>query len=359
MLESSLQTGFPVVLVTGVTGYIGSHVALELARAGLSVVGVDNFQNSQRAVLDELRKLSPAEIGFVELDVRDQQALGSVFEQHNVVSVVHLAGSKAVGESTVDPLGYYDNNVGGAIALLAVMAEHRVRSLVFSSSCTVYGNAPQREMPLTELSLVRPTNPYGRTKLHVEEILKDLVATNEGWNIAVLRYFNPAGADESGRLGEDPKGTPHNLMPYVMQVAVGLRERVGIHGDDYDTPDGTCIRDYIHVSDLARGHVDALRSLGSQAPYEVYNLSTGVGSSVLDVVRCAEMATGTPIAVEVRPRRPGDAVVAYGDPAKANGVLGWKAERDLMQMCADHWRWQQINPDGYQGDTAEARIAEV
>ncbi len=332
-------------LVTGGAGYIGSHTCLELLHAGHRVTVVDNLCNSSRESLRRVRDLAGRDVVFHHVDINDAAALRRVFADGPFDAVVHFAGLKAVGESGRIPLRYYANNVTGTLELLKVMDEHDCRRLVFSSSATVYGD-PAR-VPITEDFPLSATNPYGRTKLFIEEILRDLCAADPRWTCILLRYFNPVGAHESGRLGEDPRGLPNNLMPYVMQVAVGRLPELGVFGNDYPTPDGTGVRDYIHVVDLARGHLAALDRLGGLAGCVPVNLGTGRGYSVLEMVAAAERASGRPVPYRVVPRRPGDVALCYADPARARELLGWHAERDLDRMCADHWRWQSANPDGY------------
>jgi UDP-glucose 4-epimerase len=334
-----------MILLTGATGYIGSHTWLALHAAGLPAVGLDSFANSSPAVLGRLAALGADVSRFVEADVRDGAALDAVFAAHPIEAVVHFAARKAVGESVARPLDYWDANVGGLVSLLRAMERHGCRRLVFSSSATVYGT-PER-LPLDEDAALGATNPYGATKLAGESLLGAMAAADAGFRVGLLRYFNPVGAHASGTLGEDPRGTPNNLMPYVAQVAVGKRAALAVFGDDYPTPDGTGVRDYLHVEDLAEGHVAALRHLlGDGASFTV-NLGTGRGHSVLEVVRAFEAASGRPVAYTVAPRRPGDVAACYADPAKALALLGWRTTRDLARMCEDTWRWQSRNPDGY------------
>lgn len=336
------------VLVTGGAGYIGSHTAVALHEAGRDVVLIDNFDNSSPAAVDAVRALTSPDVAFVESDLRDRTVLDEVFDAHDVDEVIHFAARKAVGESVAIPLEYYGNNLGSTIALAETMIEHGVRKLVFSSSCTVYGQP--ESIPVTESAPTGAESPYGWTKYMSEQILRDAAAA-EDLDIVLLRYFNPVGAHESGTLGEDPNGIPNNLVPFVMQVAVGRREQVGIFGGDYETPDGTCIRDYIHVVDLAEGHVAALDALDRalRGACTAVNLGTGVGSSVLDVIKAAEGAVGAPIAHEIVDRRAGDVEQIYADPAYAREVLGWTATRDLDTMMRDHWNWQRQNPNGFGG----------
>ena len=333
------------VLLTGATGYIASHTWLALQAAGLRVVGLDNFSNSSPAVLDRIARLSGTTPEFVQADVRDGAALDALFTREPIDAVVHFAAFKAVGESASRPLAYFANNVGGLLALCEAMERHGTRTLVFSSSATVYGR-PER-LPIREDAPLSTTNPYGATKLMSEEILRPLQAAECGWTIALLRYFNPVGAHESGLIGEDPRGTPNNLMPYVAQVAVGRRERLQVFGNDYATADGTGVRDYIHVVDLAEGHVAALRYLLESKRSITANLGTGRGHSVLELVHAFERASGRSVPCEIVGRRPGDVDACYADPALARRELGWEARRDLDAMCTDAWRWQRQNPDGY------------
>ncbi len=327
------------ILVTGGAGYIGSHTCVELLAAGYDLVVIDNFSNSKPAVLGRVEQISGRKIPFMEVDIRDRGALRDVFRQHAIDAVIHFAGLKAVGESVSQPLRYYDNNISGSIALFEVMAESGVKTLVFSSSATVYGD-PQ-SVPIREDFPLSATNPYGRSKLMLEEILRDLSRSDESWKIALLRYFNPVGAHESGIIGEDPNGIPNNLMPYITQVAVGKLQQLSVFGDDYPTPDGTGVRDYIHVVDLARGHLAALGALSDKPGVMTVNLGTGQGYSVLDVVRAFEKASDRPVSYRIAPRRPGDVAQCYADPTLAQELLGWRAERGLEEMCRDSWRWQQ------------------
>lgn len=335
------------VLLTGGAGYIGTHTAVELLNCGHEVVIYDNFSNSQPESIRRVERITGQSITVVQGDVRDQPALERVFTEHHIDSVVHFAGKKAVGESVTMPIDYFDNNVNGTLVLLRAMERHGVRKLVFSSSATVYGS-PQY-LPLDEAHPTSVTNPYGRSKLFVEEILADLYQSNPAWSLTVLRYFNPIGAHPSGLIGEDPSGIPNNLLPYIAQVAVGRRAHVQVFGGDYATPDGTGVRDYIHVVDLARGHVKALEKLHAQSEPEwlTINLGTGQGYSVLDVVRAFEQACGKPLPYAIADRRPGDIASCYANPAHALATLNWQAEHDLATMCADAWRWQSQNPNGY------------
>lgn len=333
------------VLLTGAAGYIASHTWCALEAAGYEVLGVDNFVNSSRKVLARLEGLLGHAPDFIEADVCDPAAMRQVFAQRRVDAVIHFAALKAVGESTRMPLAYYRNNLGGLTNVCETMREAGCRRMVFSSSATVYGQ-PER-LPIPEDSPLSATNPYGQTKLMGEQILRDLEASEAGWQIAYLRYFNPVGAHPSGLMGEDPRGVPNNLMPYVAQVAVGRRDHLQVFGGDYDTPDGTGVRDYIHVMDLAEGHVAALRHLLTQERSATVNLGTGQGYSVLDVVRAFEKASGRKVAYEITARRPGDVAACYADPARARDLLGWTARLGLDAMCVDTWRWQSDNPQGY------------
>jgi len=334
-----------MILLTGATGYIASHTWLALESAGFAVAGIDDFSNSSPEVLRRLAALGADVSQFVRADVRDRAALDALFAGGRIDAVVHFAASKAVGESVAAPLKYYANNVGGLIALAEAMQTHGCRTIVFSSSATVYGQ-PER-LPIGEDSPLAATNPYGATKLMSEGILSDIERADPAWHVALLRYFNPVGAHESGTIGEDPRGTPNNLMPYIAQVAVGKRPKLQVFGNDYDTPDGTGVRDYLHVVDLAEGHVAALRHLLGGARSLTVNLGTGRGSSVLELVRAFERASGRPVPYEIVARRPGDVAACYADPTLAERTIGWKARRDLDQMCADSWRWQVANPDGF------------
>jgi UDP-glucose 4-epimerase len=333
------------VLVTGGAGYIGSHTCVELLQAGIHVVALDNLCNSREESLRRVGEITGQGVGFFEVDLRDRETLDEIFTHGRFDAVVHFAGLKAVGESVAQPLEYYDNNVQGTLTLCQVMAAAGVRNLVFSSSATVYGDPAT--VPIREDFPVGATNPYGRSKLFIEEILRDLHVSDPRWNIALLRYFNPVGAHESGRIGEDPNGIPNNLMPYIAQVAVGRLQRLRVFGNDYPTPDGTGVRDYIHVVDLARGHLAALRKLQEAPGVVTYNLGTGRGYSVLEVIAAFEQASGRSIPYDIVERRPGDIACCYADPSRARDELGWSAEYDLERMVADAWRWQSQNPDGY------------
>ncbi|CAM5782003.1 UDP-glucose 4-epimerase GalE [Castellaniella caeni] len=335
------------LLITGGAGYIGSHTVLELLSAGQDVLVLDNLCNSSRTALDRVAQLTGRTPGFIQGDVRDRALLDQLFAQQHISAVIHFAGLKAVGESVREPLRYYDNNVTGTLALCAAMAAAGVYRLVFSSSATVYGT-PAR-VPIDETCPTgQPTNPYGRSKLMVEHVLQDLAATDPRWAIALLRYFNPVGAHASGQIGEDPHGIPNNLLPYISQVAVGRLKEVAVFGSDYPTPDGTGVRDYIHVVDLALGHLAALDYLDGHPGAHVWNLGTGTGYSVLEMIHAFEAACGRAIPYALAPRRAGDIAACWSDPAKAQRELGWRAQRGLAQMMADTWRWQSGNPDGYQ-----------
>ena len=333
------------IFVTGGTGYIGSHTVLELIRKGHEVIVMDNLSNSSAESLERIQALTGVKVPFYELDLLDKQGMSKLFAEIKPDSVIHFAGLKAVGESVEIPLWYYKNNITGTLNLLDVMQEQGVKNLVFSSSCTVYGEP--EVVPITENAPLSAVNPYGQTKLTIEYILKDLYQSDSEWNIAILRYFNPVGADESGTMGEDPNGIPNNLMPYVTQVAVGHLPYLRVFGSDYPTHDGTGVRDYIHVTDLALGHIKAIEALEKDPGLLICNLGTGNGYSVLDVVKAFEKASGVEIPYQLQPRRAGDAAAAYADPALAKELLGWQAERDLEQMCRDAWNWQQQNPEGY------------
>jgi UDP-glucose 4-epimerase len=334
------------ILLTGATGYIASHTWLALQAAGFDVVGVDDFSNSSPVVLERLARLSGRTPVFERANVCDAAAMGLLFEHHPIDATVHFAAYKAVGESTANPLDYYANNLGGLLTVTRAMRHRGVPRFVFSSSATVYGD-PDR-LPIREDSPLTATNPYGWTKLMGEQMLRDLGAAEATWQTAVLRYFNPVGAHESGLIGEDPRGTPNNLMPYVAQVAVGRRPSLQVFGNDYATPDGTGVRDYIHVSDLAEGHVAALRHLFDRPGSITVNLGTGRGCSVLEVVKAYAAASGRDIPYALVPRRPGDVAACYADPALARKLLGWQARHDLARMCEDSWRWQSMNPNGFQ-----------
>jgi UDP-glucose 4-epimerase len=333
------------ILVTGGAGYIGSHACLELIRAGLAPVVVDNLSNSHEEALKRVESLAQAKIPFYRVDIRDRGGLERVFAAHSIDAVMHFAGLKAVGESVSQPLRYYDNNINGTLVLIDVMKQFKVKTMVFSSSATVYGDP--KSVPVQEQFPLSATNPYGRSKLFIEDMLRDVVRAESGWDIAMLRYFNPSGADVSGRIGEDPNGIPNNLVPYIAQVAVGKLAQLPVHGGDYPTRDGTGIRDYIHVTDLVIGHLLALKKLASHPGLVTYNLGTGMGSSVLDVITAFEKVSGRSIKYQIGPRRPGDAAESWADPSLAKAELGWVATRGLDDMCADVWRWQSGNPRGY------------
>ncbi len=334
------------ILVTGGAGYIGSHTCIELIKAGYDVVVVDNFYNSKREALKRTADLSGKPVTFYECDIRDEKGLDKIFKAEKIDAVIHFAGLKAVGESCQKPLEYYDNNIAGTLVLCDVMKKNGCKKIVFSSSATVYGM--NNVSPLKEsMPTGGTTNPYGTTKFMIEIILSDLFKSDKEWSICLLRYFNPIGAHESGRIGEDPNGIPNNLMPFITQVAIGKRECLSVFGSDYDTHDGTGVRDYIHVVDLAAGHVKALQRVLGKSGLDVYNLGTGTGYSVLDVVKAFEKASGVKINYKIVDRRPGDVAVCYSDPTKAYEELGWKAERGIDEMCADSWRWQSQNPNGY------------
>ncbi|WP_456452359.1 UDP-glucose 4-epimerase GalE [Hydrogenimonas sp.] len=333
------------IFVTGGAGYIGSHTCVELLEAGYEVVVYDNLSNASEEALRRVEKITGKPVAFVRGDIRDAEALEKAMAGCD--AVIHFAGLKAVGESVKKPLEYYDNNVCGTVNLLEVMKKLGIKAIVFSSSATVYGDPDF--LPLTEEHPLRTTNPYGQTKLVIEEILRDLWRSDGSWRISILRYFNPVGAHESGLIGEDPQGIPNNLMPFVAQVAVGRREKLQVFGGDYPTHDGTGVRDYIHVVDLAKGHVAALRAL-KKPQCEAVNLGTGNGYSVLDVVKAFEAASGQKVPYEIVDRRPGDIAACYADPTKAKKLLGWEAKYDMRRMCEDAWRWQSMNPKGYETD---------
>lgn len=333
-----------MILVTGGTGYIGSHTVVELLAAGKDVLILDNYANSSPKVLERIADISGRRPAFSEGDIRDADGLRALFAAHRIEAVIHFAGLKAVGESVEQPLTYYDNNVNGTLCLLQAMRQAGVRRLVFSSSATVYGD-PHR-VPIREDFPLQATNPYGRSKLMVEEMLRDLQRAEADWQIAILRYFNPVGAHPSGLIGENPNGIPNNLMPFVAQVAVGKRAQLSVFGNDYPTPDGTGVRDYIHVVDLAQGHLAALAALARSGQSLTVNLGTGQGYSVLDMVRAFEAASGRPVPYQIVARRAGDIATCYADPQLAGELLGWQARRGISEMCADAWRWQSMNPDG-------------
>ena len=334
-----------MIFVTGGAGYIGSHTCVELLNAGLDVTVFDNFCNSRSESLARVERITGKKLRLIEGDIRDGAVLKAALQTSEATAVIHCAGLKAVGESVAQPLRYYDNNVVGTLRLLEAMGACGVKTLVFSSSATVYGD-PQR-LPLTEDHPLSATNPYGRSKLMIEDMLRDLHRSDASWRIGILRYFNPVGAHESGLIGEDPQGTPNNLLPFVAQVAVGKRAFLNVWGDDYATADGTGVRDYIHVVDLAVGHLKALERLQAVPDFLTVNLGTGIGYSVLDMVRAFELASGKPVPYQVAPRRPGDIAACYAEPTAALQLLGWRAERGLDAMCADAWRWQSGNPTGF------------
>ncbi len=334
------------VFVTGGAGYIGSHTCIALMEAGYDVVVMDNFDNSHPEAISRVESITQKKVRLYQDDVRDEEALRKVFSENRIDAVIHFAGLKSVNESVSQPVRYYDNNLISTIRLLEVMEEFGVRRFVFSSSATVYGM--QKEMPVAEDRSLGAINPYGRTKLFIEEILRDVAHANPSWHIALLRYFNPIGAHESGLIGEDPQGIPNNLMPYISQVAVGKLPRLTVYGNDYDTPDGTGVRDYIHVVDLALGHVKAVEWTFAHAGCEPFNLGTGRGVSVLELINAFERATGAHVPYVIGPRRAGDPDMLYSDPTRAKNELDWVATRTVEQMCADSWRWQSKNPNGYQ-----------
>ncbi len=336
------------ILVTGGAGYIGSHTVILLLEAGHEVVVFDNFCNASRESIRRVEKIVGRKIEVVEGDIRDREALHHVFSKEKIDAVIHFAGLKAVGESVEQPLKYYENNVHGTSVLCEVMAEYGCKSIVFSSSATVYGDP--HTTPIKENFPLSATNPYGRSKLFVEEILRDLYVSDNSWKIVLLRYFNPVGAHSSGSIGEDPNGIPNNLMPFIAQTAVGKRSCLSVFGDDYDTPDGTGVRDYIHVVDLAEGHVKALDKIADLSEVMTVNLGTGNGYSVLDMVKAFEKASGREVPYCIAPRRSGDIAACYADPAYAKEILGWEAKKGIDEMCEDSWRWQSLNPNGYSQD---------
>ena len=333
------------ILVTGGAGYIGSHTCVELLQAGYEIIVIDNLSNSSEESLRRVQQINGKNLIFHKIDLLDAIALQALFEIHQIGAVIHFAGLKAVGESVSIPLNYYQNNVSGSLTLLQAMQRAQVRKIVFSSSATVYGD-PQ-SVPIREDFPLSATNPYGRSKLMIEDILRDLYASDDRWDIALLRYFNPVGAHPSGQIGEDPRGIPNNLVPYIAQVAIGKLPQLHVFGGDYPTPDGTGIRDYIHVVDLAAGHIQALKVLDQNPGLVTYNLGTGTGYSVLEVLRSFEVASGRSIPYTIVERRPGDVAASYADPSLAESALKWKAQRDIDQMCADVWRWQSLNPQGF------------
>lgn len=334
------------ILVTGGAGYIGSHTSIELLQAGYDIVIVDNFCNSKPEALNRIEELAGKKAKFYEVDILDRDGLNKVFDENNIEAVIHFAGLKAVGESVEKPIEYYENNISGTLVLCDVMRKHNVKKIVFSSSATVYGM--NNKVPFSEdMPTASATNPYGSTKLFIEQILSDIYVSDNEWSVALLRYFNPIGAHESGRIGEDPNGIPNNLMPYITQVAVGKRKELSVFGNDYDTHDGTGVRDYIHVVDLAKGHLKAVEKVLSSNGVEAYNLGTGIGYSVLDVVNSFEKASGQKVPYKIVERRAGDIATCYADATKALRELGWKAEKNLDDMCRDSWRWQKNNLNGY------------
>lgn len=335
------------ILVTGGAGYIGSHTCIELLKAGYDVVVVDNLYNSSEKAIARVEEISGKKVTFYKADILDREKLNEIFDKESIDSVIHFAGLKAVGESVAKPLEYYHNNMTGTFILCEVMRDHNVKNIIFSSSATVYGDPAF--IPITEeCPKGKITNPYGQTKGMLEQVLTDLHVADPEWNVVLLRYFNPIGAHKSGLIGEDPKGIPNNLVPYIAQVAVGKLECLGVFGDDYDTPDGTGVRDYIHVVDLAVGHVKALKKIEEKAGVNIFNLGTGNGYSVLQVVKAFEKACGKTIKYQIKPRRAGDIATCYSDAAKAKEELGWVAERGIEEMCEDSWRWQSNNPNGYE-----------
>ena len=336
------------ILVTGGAGYIGSHTVVELENAGYDVVICDNLSNANEKVIGRIEALTGKKVPFYKTDIRDREGLEQIFEKEQIDACIHFAGLKAVGESVAKPWEYYENNISGTLILVDVMRRHGVKNIIFSSSATVYGNPS--EIPITEeCPKGTCTNPYGWTKSMLEQILTDIQKADPEWNVVLLRYFNPIGAHKSGTIGEDPKGLPNNLMPYITQVAVGKRDHLNVFGDDYPTHDGTGVRDYIHVVDLALGHVAALKKIEENAGLKIYNLGTGIGYSVLDIVKAFEEANGVRIPYVIGPRRPGDIAECWSDPQKALREMGWKTQYTILDMCADSWNWQKHNPNGYEG----------
>ena len=334
------------ILVTGGAGFIGSHTCVELLEAGYETIILDNLCNSKSESVKRIEEITGKTVKFCKGDIRDREFLDRVFSENKIDGVIHFAGLKAVGESVQKPLEYYDNNIGGTVTLLEAMRDAGCKRIVFSSSATVYG--AENESPLREdMPEGKTTNPYGTTKLYIERILRDTYASDSSWSICLLRYFNPIGAHKSGRIGEDPNGIPNNLVPYIAKVAVGKLDHITVFGNDYPTPDGTGVRDYIHVVDLAIGHLRAIEKIADETGCFTYNLGTGKGYSVLDVIHAFEKACGHPLKYEIAARRAGDLATCYSDPSKAGRELGWKAERDIDEMCEDSWRWQSSNPDGY------------
>lgn len=334
------------VLVTGGLGYIGSHTVVELLENNEEVVIVDNLLNSKLSVKDRIEEITNKGVKYYNIDLVNEEDVRKVFNENRIESVIHFAALKAVGESVEKPIEYFHNNLVNTLVVLKIMQEFSVKNFVFSSSATVYGNA--KEMPIKENFSLSVTNPYGRTKLMIEDILRDVYFSDNSWNIAILRYFNPVGANKSGRIGEDPNGIPNNIMPYITKVAIGELKQVNVFGNDYPTIDGTGVRDYIHVVDLAKGHIKALDKLKSNCGLVTYNLGTGKGYSVLELIKAFSEASGKEIPFEITERRAGDVAICYADPSKANSELGWKAERDINDMCKDSWKWQTMNPMGYQ-----------
>ena len=335
------------ILVTGGAGYIGSHTVVELQNAGYEVVVLDNLSNSSEKSLERVSAITGKQVPFYKADIQDREALNRIFDAEKIDSCIHFAGLKAVGESVAKPWEYYQNNIAGTLTLVDVMRKHHVKNIIFSSSATVYGDPAV--IPITEeCPKGQCTNPYGWTKSMLEQILSDMQKADPEWNVVLLRYFNPIGAHKSGTIGENPNGIPNNLMPYITQVAVGKLKQLNVFGDDYDTPDGTGVRDYIHVVDLAKGHVKALKKLQDNSGLSIYNLGTGKGYSVLDIVKNFEKATGITIPYVIAPRRPGDIATCYADASKAKAELSWEAENDILEMCADSWNWQSKNPNGYE-----------
>ena len=335
------------ILVTGGAGYIGSHTVVELQNAGYDVVVLDNLSNASEKALDRVSKITGKPVKFYKADILDRDALNDIFDKETIESCIHFAGLKAVGESVVKPWEYYENNIAGTLTLVDVMRKNNVKNIIFSSSATVYGDPAQ--IPITEeCPKGQCTNPYGWTKSMLEQVLTDIQKADPEWNVMLRRYFNPIGALKSGTIGENPNGIPNNLMPYITQVAVGKLKELGVFGNDYDTPDGTGVRDYIHVVDLAKGHVKALKNIEENPGLAIYNLGTGKGYSVLDIVKNFEAATGVKIPYVIKPRRAGDIATCYCDASKAEKELGWKAENGIREMCEDSWRWQSNNPQGYE-----------
>ncbi|MBU7593511.1 UDP-glucose 4-epimerase GalE [Metabacillus halosaccharovorans] len=334
------------ILVTGGTGYIGSHTCVQLLSAGFDIVLLDNFSNSKPEVIDRIKEIAGRDFTFYQADLLNKKEIVSIFEKNKIDAVIHFAGLKAVGESVSIPINYYHNNITGTLNLCSVMEQFGVYNLVFSSSATVYGT--QDQVPLHEDLPLSATNPYGRTKLMIENILNDLYVSNTNWSIALLRYFNPVGAHSSGRLGEDPNGIPNNLVPYITQVAIGKLPELKVYGNNYPTKDGTGVRDYIHVEDLSEGHIKALEKVTITSGINAYNLGTGIGYSVLDMINTFSKASGREIPYKITNRRPGDIGESFADPSKAEKELNWKAKKDLYEMCIDSWRWQVNNPNGYE-----------